>query len=422
MLDKKIQIKEGITFHKIETNKFKTNLFATFLTLPLNRETVTKNALLTAVLRRGTKNLNSQEEISKYLEEMYGASFDCGIEKTGDYHTIKFYLELLNNQYLPESEKENLSEKGLNLLLDIVFNPYVEEGSFKKEYVEQEKENLKQIIQGKIDNKANYAYERCIEEMYKNEPYGLYKYGYIEDLENINEKDLYDYYKEIINICKVDIFASGEKIDELQEKIENNDNIKKLNDRIFETKEDNKKEKVLEPKTITDSMDVTQGKLVIGLDILQNDENVSYIAMLYNTILGVGANAKLFQNVREKAGLAYTCGSNYIKRKNNIMIRAGIEIENYEKALEITNEQLEDMKQGNFNEEDIEAAKNLIYATINNIEEEQDTEISYYFGQELANKHTTVQEYKKKIEETTKEQVVELANNISLNTIYFLKN
>ena len=422
MLDKKIQIKEGITFHKIETNKFKTNLFATFLTLPLNRETVTKNALLTAVLRRGTKNLNSQEEISKYLEEMYGASFDCGIEKTGDYHTIKFYLELLNNQYLPESEKENLSEKGLNLLLDIVFNPYVEEGSFKKEYVEQEKENLKQIIQGKIDNKANYAYERCIEEMYKNEPYGLYKYGYIEDLENINEKDLYDYYKEIINICKVDIFASGEKIDELQEKIENNDNIKKLNDRIFETKEDNKKEKVLEPKTITDSMDVTQGKLVIGLDILQNDENVSYIAMLYNTILGVGANAKLFQNVREKAGLAYTCGSNYIKRKNNIMIRAGIEIENYEKALEITNEQLEDMKRGNFNEEDIEAAKNLIYATINNIEEEQDTEISYYFGQELANKHTTVQEYKKKIEETTKEQVVELANNISLNTIYFLKN
>ena len=104
------------------------------------------------------------------------------------------------------------------------------------------------------------------------------------------------------------------------------------------------------------------------------------------------------------------------------MIRAGIEIENYEKALEITNVQLEDMKNGNFSDEDIEAAKNLIYATINNIEEEQDTEISYYFGQEFANKQTTVQEYRKKIEEVTKEQVVELANNISLNTIYFLKN
>ena len=61
MKDKKVEIKEGITLHEIQTNKFKTNLFAIFLTLPLSRETVTKNALLTAVLRRGTLNLPSQE-------------------------------------------------------------------------------------------------------------------------------------------------------------------------------------------------------------------------------------------------------------------------------------------------------------------------------------------------------------------------
>ena len=106
---------------------------------------------------------------------------------------------------------------------------------------------------------------------------------------------------------------------------------------------------------------------------------------VYNAILGVGANSKIFQNVREKASLAYTAGSNYIKRKKYI-IRAGIEIENYEKALKLINEQLEDMKNGKFKDEDIENAKNLIYATINNIEEEQDTEITYYFGQEIAKK------------------------------------
>ena len=420
MLDTKTQIKQGITFHEIETNKFKTNLAAIFLTLPLSRETVTKNALLTAVLRRGTAKLNSQEEISKKLEEMYGAGFDCGIEKSGDYHTIKFYLELLNNQYLPV--KENLSQEGINLLLDIAFNPYTENNAFKKEYVEQEKENLKQIIEGKKDNKASYALERCIEEMYKDKPYGLYKYGYIEDLEKINEKDLYDYYKQMLSNCKIDIFVSGNNIEQTKQEIQNNENIQKLQERSIEIKEDNTKEDKSEPNTIEESMDVTQGKLVIGMDVKNNTEDISYTTMVYNTILGVGANSKLFQNVREKASLAYTCGSNYIKRKQNIMIRAGIEIQNYEKAMKIINEQLEDMKQGKFNDEDIQSAKNIIYATIDNIEEEQDTEISYYYGQELVGKHTTVEEYKQKIQNVTKEQIVEVANQIKPNTIYFLKD
>ena len=104
------------------------------------------------------------------------------------------------------------------------------------------------------------------------------------------------------------------------------------------------------------------------------------------------------------------------------MIRAGIEIQDYEKAMKIINEQLEDMKQGKFNDEDIQSAKNIIYATIDNIEEEQDTEISYYYGQELVGKHTTVEEYKQKIQNVTKEQIVEVANQIKPNTIYFLKD
>ena len=196
MISQKTQIKEGIKFHKIETNKFKTNLFAIFFSLPINRETVTKNALLVSILRRGTKDLKSQEEISKELEEMYGASFDCGIEKSGDLHTMKFYLEVISDEFLPE--KENLSKKALELLLSIAFNPYIENEAFKEEYIKQEKENLKQIIEGKIDNKASYALERCIEEMYKDKPYGLYKYGYIEDLENISSKELYKYYQEFV--------------------------------------------------------------------------------------------------------------------------------------------------------------------------------------------------------------------------------
>lgn len=420
MRDKKTEIKQGITFHQIETNKFKTNLLAVFLSLPLTKETVTKNALFTAVLRRGSKDMPSQEIISKNLEGMYGASFDCGVEKSGDINTIKFYLEVINDEYLPE--KEDLSKKSIEMLLNIVFNPYIENGAFKEEYVMQEKENLKQIIEGKADNKAAYALERCIEEMYKDKPYGLYKYGYVEDLEKITAKDLYEYYLTAIKQCKINIFTSGENIDNLKREVLNNENIKNLEEREPNICQDNKKEKIEEPKEVSDSMDVTQGKLVIGLDILSDEEDLNYISMVYNTILGVGSNSKLFQNVREKASLAYVCASNYVKRKQIILIRAGIEIENYEKAVKIINEQLEDMKNGKFTDEDFESAKTLIFATINNIEEEQDTEISYYFGQEIAQTDITIEEYKRKIENVTKDQVIELANKVITNTIYFLKN
>lgn len=419
MTNETIQLKQGIKLHKIETNKFKTNLLAIFLSVPLTRENVTKNALLSAILRRGTNNMPTQEILSKNLEEMYGASFDCGIEKNGDNQTIKFYLESINDEFLPQ--KEELLKRSFDILFDIAFNPLVENGKFKEEYVEGEKQNIKQIIEGKIDNKGSYAMERCIEEMYKNKAYGLYKYGYIEDLENITSEELYNYYIELIKTCKIDIFISGILPENIIETVKQNQNIRKLQERQIklneEQKDVNKQEKIVE-----ESMDVTQGKLVLGLDVTSNIENLSYITMCYNTILGGGANSKMFQNVREKASLAYTVGSNYLKRKQNIIIRAGIEIQNYEKALEIIKEQLKDMENGKFNDEDIQNAKNLIISTIENIPEEQDTEISYYFGQELANTNITTEEYKEKIEKVTKEQIVEVAKNVKMNTIYFLKN
>lgn len=413
------EIKKGIKIHEIQTNKFKTNLLAVFLSLPLERDTVTKNALVTAVLRRGTKNMNTQEKISKHLEEMYGAGFDCGVEKSGDTNTIKFYLEVINNKFLPE--KEDLLKESLNMLFDIVFNPYVENESFKEEYVKSEKENLKQIIEGKIDNKDLYALERCIEEMYKGEPYGLYKYGYIEDLKDITAKDLYSYYKEMIQKCKIDIFISGDLKEEVINDVQKNEHIDKLNERnedILNTENSDKnKENV---KEITDNMQVTQGKLILGLTLSNKID--SYASMIYNTILGVGANSKLFQNVREKESLAYYCSSNYVKRKQIIMIRSGIEIENKDKALKIIEEQLSDMENGKFAEEDIQNAKNLILETIDNITEEQDTQISYYFGQELAKSNISIEEYRNKVENIAKEQIIEIAKNVKINTIYFLRD
>ncbi len=419
----KEEIKQGITIHKINTNKFKTNLFAIFLTSKLNKEDVTKNALLTAVLRRGTSKMPTQEEISKNLENMYGASFDCGVEKTGDNHVLKFYLESINNEFLPS--EENLSKECIDILIDIVFNPIIENGAFKQEYVDGEKENLKQIIEGKIDNKAKYALDRCIEEMYKDEPYGVYKYGYIDDLEKITASNLYEYYQEFIKRVKIDIFVSGDLNNNIINEIKENDTIMQLNERNAEynvNKENGEKTRIQEPNVVSESMQIAQGKLILGLDVLDNKKESKYSTSLYNIILGGSANSKMFQNVREKASLAYTAGSTYLRQKDNIFIKCGIDIPNYEKTVELIKEQLTQMKNGEFTDEDIENAKTLVDASVGSISESQDSEITYYFSQELSDEFVSTEDYINKINNVSKEQIVEVANKIQINTIYFLKD
>lgn len=418
------EVKKGVMLHNITTNKFKTNLYAMFLAIPLDRENITKEALIAAVLRRGTQNLKSQDLISKKLEEMYGATFDCGIEKTGDNHVLKFYVEAINEEFLPE--KEELTKKCIDILFDIVLNPLVEDDGFKVEYVESEKTKLKQIIESKIDNKRAYAFDRCIEEMFKNEPYGLYKYGYIEDIDKISSQDLYEYYKKLIRECKIDIFVSGE-IDNanINNIVMDNKSIQNLNDRnpnYIVNNEQGRKNEKREEKIVEEHMQVGQGNLVIGLSVNSEKNNAKFAASIYNAILGGGANSKLFQNVREKNSLAYTAGSTYRRQKDAIFIRCGIEIDKYEKALSTIKEQISDMEEGKFTQEDIENAKKLIIASVKSISAEQDTEITYYYGQEMSDNFTTIEDYIKNIEQVSKEDIIEIAKNTWVNTIYFLRD
>ena len=427
MQDTKTKIKNGITLHTINTDKFKTNLMSVFFTTKLSRENATKNALISLLLRRGSKNIPSQEELSKKLEEMYGGSFDCGLDKIGNNQVFKFYVETINDEFIPQS-KEEMWKESLNLMLEITLNPYEENGAFKPEYFEQEKKTLAQLIEGRKDNKAQYALNRCVEEMYSDEAFGIYKYGTVEDIEKINNKELYEYYKQLLQDCKIDIFVSGNlpQSEEIEKLIEENENIKNLKEREAEycpVKLEEKKKTENKEKVIEEALEVNQGKLVLGLDVNIKDEEQRYGTIVYNTILGGSANSKMFQNVREKAHLAYVASSSYMRHKNTIFINSGIEISNYEKALEIIKEQIKDMEEGKFTEDDLKEAKKVITEGMKTVYDEQDTQITYYFGQEInESKDISVEEYMKKIENVTKEEVIEIAKLVRIDTIYFLKN
>lgn len=422
-------MKKGIKLHKINTNKFKTNLIAIFLSIPLTRENVTKNALISSILRRGCQKYKTQEEISKKLEEMYGAGFNCGLDKLGKNHVLKFYIESINDEFLPQ-DGEKMLKQSIEILSEIVFNPLTENNGFNEEYIKQEKENVKQIIEGKKDNKARYALFRCVEEMYKDKPEGLYKYGYVEDLDDIDSKNLYEYYKELIDTCKIDIFVSGklENVN-IENLIEQDINLSGLKEREakYSINKPEEKYSIQEVRNVKEKMDVTQGKIVIGYDVEVSKEEIEnkrfrYIGMLYNAILGGTATSKLFQNVREKASLAYTTSSSFSYYTGNIFVNAGIEIDNFEKAINIIKEQIKSMKQGDFSEEDIENAKKTIVSNIAGISDEQDTEIIYFLGQELCNNSVSLEEYAEFIQSVNKNEIEDFAQKVKENTIYFLRN
>ena len=436
---------------RIKTNKFKSNEIAVFLAVPLKRETITKNALLPAVLKRGSQTYKNQLVIGKELENMYGASFNAGVEKTGSYSILKFYIESLSDDFI--TENENISEKSIKLLFDIIFNPYIKNDAFDEEYVTQEKKKLEEVIKSRADDKKTYAVNRCIEEMFKNDPYGLYKFGYIEDLKEITAKSLYDYYLQMLKECKVYIVINGKEADKIMIPAINSKlkNIKELNEIIYtdEKEKTNKEEKSKsitceklnkndanfksdnshdistniktseEEKIVKEELDVTQGKLMIGLNVLSDDK---FATSMYNVILGGSANSKLFQNVREKAGLAYFASSSYIRRKNAILIKTGIELKNYEKAVNIIKAQLEDIKNGNITDDEIKSGKQLIISSLKMIKESQEETIAFNFDQDLFDENLSIEEYIEKLENVTKERIIEVAKSVKVNTIYYLKN
>ena len=423
MTDNRIELKTGIKAHLIKTDIFKTNLISIILTTPLKKKNVTKNALIPFLLKRGSKNFPTDEQISLRLEELYGTSLNCGIDKVGDNQIIKFVAESIDNNYTLNGE--DIIKDVIDLLVDVTFNPYMENGKFKDTAIETEKAHLKELIEAKINNKDFYAYNKCLENMYEFNGYGLYRFGYVEDLEKITLEDISEYYFELIKSAKIDIFISGNFDEKNIEKIlRENKILQSLGERnpdyIVTNPSTEIVKKVDNPKEVQEKMDINQGKLTIGYNILDKQPNSRNIGIVFNSIFGDGASSMLFQNVREKAGLAYTVRSGFVKPKNIIMVSSGIEIQNYEKALEIINEQIKNIRAGKFTDKDINNAKTYIISGIKNIEAEQDTEIVFYMGQELSGNYFSIEEYIKNINSVTKEQIVEFAKSLQINTIYFL--
>ena len=415
---KEIEISNGVILHILKTDRFKTNYIVINILSKLDRTTITKNALLPLVLRRGSQRFKTMKDISVKLEDMYGASLDANTEKVGNYSTIQFMMDMISDEYT--LDKTDILKDGIGLIDEILLNPLIENGHFKKEYVDQEKDALKELINSKINDKGTYAADRTVEEMYSGSPYGIYKLGYVEDLDSINEENLYEYYKVLLQTTEIHIYVSGNVNEEYIEKLFRND-FDIIDRHAFVVQGTIDKEELGNDKEVIERQNVTQGKLVLGYEFKSSNLVEDFYKMsLYSAVLGGTASSKLFNNVREKKSLAYTIRSQYIKHKGALFVSAGIEIDKFEIAKESILKEIEDMSKGNITDDELNDAKVNLITAFRTFNDSQSALIAWLIGQRILGASEDVDTVIDRLQKVSKDEVIEAANRLMPRITYFL--
>lgn len=415
-----IKINNNITLNYIPMSNLKTTSVGVYIYRPLNRDEISANAMLPYVLQRGCRICPTLEKLSKYLDDLYGASLNVGISKNGMVHTMSINGKTISDKYAPDGEKltNNLTE----LIMSIMFEPVIKDGAFLTDVFKQEQKSAKDSILALINDKRAYTQRLCIEKMCGDDAYALPKNGTVEGIDALDEKKLYEYYKKIITSSVIDIFVCGDAdinavadtIHDFCDKFDFIDaQIPKQS--IFKT---NKSQPTEEYKC----MDITQGKLCIGLttDITCADEQY-WGLMIANNILGGGAHSKLFNNVREKLSLAYYAGSQLEKNKGLMFINAGIEFDNYQRALDEIYKQIDELKNGNIGDDEFSAAVLAIESALEQYYDDQTYMQLFCVSQRTSGVDYSIDYMKNKIRSVTKEQVTAAAKQINADTVFFLK-
>ncbi|GAB6988978.1 EF-P 5-aminopentanol modification-associated protein YfmF [Paenibacillus pini] len=408
-----------VRLHVLPTKRFKTFAISLFAGTPLTEETVTSTALIPFVLRRGTASYPETIQFREQLEQMYGAGFGFDVYKRGDYQMVQFRMDTINDSFV--KSEESLLESSFAFLGEVVTRPALEDGHFRKSYVQAEKENVRKKLDSIVNDKIRYASERCIEEMCSNEPYRLHPLGQRKDLDQINAENLYDAYQQWLQNSSMDLYVVGDtSLEEVQELVTK---YFELGDAPGITYKPNASiREVRDVKTVVEKLEVSQGKLNLGLRTSINYSDDLYAsALMYNGILGGYPHSKLFINVREKESLAYYASSRYDGHKGIGTIQSGIEVQNYEKALEIIQRQLEEMRAGNITELEMSQTKAMIRNLLREIDDSAFEMIAYDFNRQFSGKDRSRAELLNQVENISIDDVKAAALTFELDTIYFLK-
>ena len=407
---------DGVSFGNIKDDRFKRGRINATLIVPLDKKTAAANALLSCVLTRSCKKYPDFTSLNRKLDELYGAALYPSVSKYGDFQTVTLSVSGLDDRYALDGK--SISSEITELLCSILFEPNITNGHFLEEDFQQEKRQLIENIDAEFNDKRSYAIRRCIEIMCRDELFSISRFGSREDVAALTQENIYKAWKSLLDNARAELCMLGST--PYEKALEG---FKKYFDGKPRKMTGSTKiiSDVGEVKRIVETEEIVQSKLVMGFRSAYPKTVRERIAnTLMSMILGGTPTSKLFQNVREKQSLCYYCSSNVNNNKGIMLIDSGVETDNIEKTESAVMEQITALVHGNVTDEELlsakKALKNLYISTMDSLSAMH----AWYMGSVLSSLVASPLEEAEIVDDITKEEVVELANKINLDTVFSL--
>ncbi len=396
-----------------QTKKFKTITMTAYLMFPFEYQQITLASLLARVMKAGTKKYPDHQKFNAYLESMYGLTCQTNAYHVGMSQLIEVSTSSINEQYI--KEEIDLLKNQLTLMHDMIYDLCTEGNAFSKVNVDLMKKQLNDQITSVLNDKRTYAVDRYNALIDGEGVYGSRNIGYHEQLEVVDERQLYDFYQEVLAKMKLVVFVVGD-LDAAQQLLLKDAFVGKNHEAlslVYDFKPPLFTEKV-------EQIEVNQSHLVYGFKLEANRLNQHAVGLVYNQILGGYMQSKLFKVVREQHSLCYTVYSAYQPSYGTLMIYAGIERSKEEKARSLIEAQLKAMIDLDISQEELEGAKAQLISSIVKNQDSANALISQSFNWMMVGQNTTVETLTKDIEAVDLSQIQKLALTVKPMLYYFL--
>ena len=415
------QLADGVELLVNRTDKFKTGLLSATLTVPLRREDATAGALIPEVLYRGSRSCPDMERLSAATDALYGASLGTGVRQRGESQCISFLCSVIDDRYALDGSA--VLEPAAGLMGEVLLDPAAENGVFRRDYVKGEGANLADRIRARVNDKRSWSIFRLVQEMCAGEAYAVDKLGDAEEALSVSPEGLWADYQALLGRAKVTFYYGGSAQPERVEETVRRAFAPLLRGRNAPVECAVPREPFGPVRTVTDEMDVTQGKLAMGFRTGGvTMDSPDYPALLVcNALYGGSANSRLFLNVREKMSLCYYASSLIDKLKGLLVVSSGVEFGDFDRAQEAILAQLDELRAGRFTGEERNAA---IRTVVNGLRGRLDSQ-----GQMEDDCVTKLirgvrpddgAELIRSVERVTAEDIAQAAQRIRLDTVYRL--
>ena len=411
------QLSHDMTLLHLKEQRYRTDRLTGLFAVPLSAETAAEYAILPGLLTRGCAAYPTLSSFSRRLDELYGATVQGHIFRLGGWQVLAFSVSYLNRRYTMDGS--DLTAACTDLLLDMLFDPMVTDGAFDAEAFAQEKRCLLERLQGEVNNKRMYARQRCEELLCPDHPYSLNPNGTTATVEALTAVSAAAARERMLSEATIHwMYQSADDADVLEKKLKARFDTLTYRrpaalqvDTSFALKE----------TAVTERMALQQAKLVLGFRIAVTDpEGDVEAAQLMNTLLGGCATSLLFTHVREEQSLCYYCASTYDRYQGIILVDSGVQEQDAEKAQKEILKQLEAIRQGDFSDDELEAARRSMVQRYVSAADNPEALENYYLTQTVYDNYVTPEEKRDRTMAITKEDVCRAARLTHFDTVYLL--